>query len=124
MPCFHRLETEQTISFLRASSIHDSRFEKIQIDNERRFLKTTTFNPIDKVKMEMVFSDVILLLSINDNKWGEDASIIDLTINEDYSFAENLLPEQHALKNDYFHFVFQMFSGNEIHILSSELVVK
>ena len=64
------------------------------------------------------------MLFINGYEWGNDNSISSLTVEENYDSIEVLCKPSMKSSDEYLYLVFQMFSGNELHILSGQLSIE
>lgn len=106
-------------------SVHDAVIRKVQYDHYQDKLMLSIFNPIDKTRYEMTFAGIAILLSINGYKWGKyDGSISSLTIEDDYAPIEALREPGMKPNNEYLYLVFQMFTGNELHMLLNEVLIE
>lgn len=121
---FSLTEKEELKKYLYFSSIHDSIIEKVQYDNSKDMLTLRISNPIDGAYYQMTFTGIRIMLFINGYKWGNDNSISSLTVEENYEQIKSLCEPSINPLNKYLYLVFQMFSGNELHILLDELSIE
>ncbi len=121
---FSLTEKEELKKYLYYSSIHDSIIEKTQYDNSKDTLTLRISNPIDGVRYQMTFAGIRIMLLINGYTWGNDNSVSSLTVEENYEQIKALCEPDMNPPNEYLYLVFQMFSGNELHILLEELSIE
>lgn len=69
----------------------------------------------------MTFAGIKTMLFINGYECGNDNSISSLTVEENYDSIEALCKPPVKSNDEYLYLAFQMFSGNELHILSGQL---
>lgn len=118
MPQFDIFKLHELHDYLYMSAVHDSRFKDIGYDPSQHVVKMILFNQILEKVISISFLNVKLLLSISDDKWGSDQSISSLTI-EDIEQATDIFPKVDKRDLDgCIYLLFQLFSGNEIHIIS------
>lgn len=121
---FSFVEKEELKKCLYFSSIHDSIIEKVQYDHCKDALTLSISNPIDKAYYQMTFAGIKIMLFINGYEWGNDNSNSSLTVEENYDSIEVLCKPSMKSSDEYLYLVFQMFSGNELHILSGQLAIE
>lgn len=108
---------------LRCLPIHDSVYAENQYNKTEKEWKVTLYNPICNTKMYFVFQSVCLILATDFDIWGKDIwgkndEISSLTLEDNYTFLTPILEKTCKInKNEYLYFLFQSFSGNEIHII-------
>lgn len=121
---FSFMKKEELKKYLYFSSIHDSIIERVQYDNSKDILTLRIYNPIDRVHYQMTFAGIRMMLFINGYKWGNDNSISSLTVEENCEKIKALYEPGMDSPKEYLYLVFQMFSGNELHILLDELSIE
>lgn len=118
MPQYDILKLHELRDYLYKSAVHDSQFKDIVYDPSHHIVKVVLFSPMLNETITINFINVRLLLSISDDKWGTDQSISSLTI-EDVEQATVTFPNvnKRDIERDIY-LLFQLFSGNEIHIIA------
>ena len=105
------------IEFLRGTSIHDSIIENYNYTGDNNRFDLRVFNPIFKEKMNFVFNGVECLKFLRGHEIGCSKTINSLTVEDSCSElcygAENMI-----------YLLFQMFSGDELHIVFESLYVE
>ena len=87
-------------------------------------IKIELFNPIFNVKMTMVFQNIEIVLAVKDKSYGDSQTIISLTVEEDFSYLKTYLQKYSEDVESSLYLLFQMFSGDELHIVSKEVFVE
>lgn len=111
MRCFRKDDNELR-EYLQASNIHDGQFQQAIYNQITKEFSVHIENPIWNDSVDMVFAGVCEFLSIADYKWGDDETINAFVLITD--------KESNAHKGK-LNFVFEMFSGNQIRVVCSEL---
>ena len=83
-----------------------------------------TFNPIFDVGLNFTFHDIGITLAISGNEPGSRETIISLTAEEDFSYLQNYIQQYSSSLENSLYLLFQMFSGDELHIVSKEVNVE
>lgn len=121
---FRFAQEKELKEYIYFSSIHDSEIKDIQYDICKSALTLMISNPIDKVSCRMTFAGIKRMFFLNENRWGDDNSVSSLTLEEDHTPIEAFGEPETERDEKSLYFVFQMFSGNELHILTDELLVE
>ena len=98
--------------------MEDSRYDRGQ-----KTLYIKAVNPIHNVGISMIFVDVKVMISIIGNELGCSKTILSLTVEEDYSIMQDYTRICGERLDDSLYLLFQMFSGDELHIVFRELVI-
>lgn len=80
------------------------------------------YNPIEETNMSIVFEKVKLFLSLGSEKWGQNNTIIILTLEDDFSLIKSLAEKDKLDYEKSIYLIFQMLSGNEIYILCEKVL--
>ncbi|MBQ7335994.1 MAG: hypothetical protein IJW92_05940 [Clostridia bacterium] len=120
---FNRSQIEGLKRYIYHSDIHDSKIDAWNYDREKRILNIKTVNPIFGTQMNLTFKEVIIFLSISGNEIGARETILSLTVEEDYSYFQNCTQVCGECFGDSLYLLFQMFSGDELHIVSKSVVI-
>lgn len=124
MPRYKKNNTKELKEFLYNSYVHDAKLENVKYDCREDSIKIELFNPISNVKIDLIFLNIGIALTIKGEWSGDRATIISLTVEEDFSYLHNYLLEHSEYMEDSLYLLFQMFSGDELHIISKEVIVE
>lgn len=123
MPRFDKSKIEELKEYLYNSSIHDAILENLRYEQGEESLKIETFNPNFNVKINFTFYDVRVALATRGNDFGSRETIISLTV-EDFSYLLNYIQKFSESMESSLYLLFQMLSGDELHIVSREVIVE
>lgn len=121
---FDKLKIKDLKDYLYHSNIHDAKIKALNYNTEQGVLAITALNPIYNLRMELIFEEVKSFLFTRDNKLGSRETIISLTVEEDGSYLENCTQICSDEREDFLYLLFQMFSGDELHIVSKAVFIK
>lgn len=121
---FNKDHIKDLQDFLYHSDIHDAYLECCNYEWHENRLKINVINKIFNVKIFLVFYNVDMFLTVGGNEFGSRETIISLTVEEDFSYLQNYLLKQSEYMEDSLYLLFQMFSGDELHIVSSDVSVE
>lgn len=125
MAYFNRAEIEALKGFIYAHySIHDSNIEELIYDREQRTLTVEAVNHIFNERMKLIFGEVKVFLSISGNWQGNRDTILALVVEDDYLFLQNCKQVCGNCFDNSLYMVFQMFSGDELHIVSESVIIE
>lgn len=124
MPRFDKCHIKELQEILYYSHIHDAKLESVRYERREDRLIVETFNPIFNVGLNLTFRDVVIALAINGNELGSRETIISLTVEEDYSYLQKYIQQYSKSLENSLYLLFQMFSGDELHIVSKEVNVE
>ena len=124
MPRFNKNNTQELKELLYNSCVHDAKLEKVEYKCGEDSIKIELFNPIFNVKMVLTFQNIEPALAIKGKEHGSSETIISLTVEEDFSYLQTYLPKHCECMESSLYLLFQMFSGEELHIVSKEVVVE
>ena len=123
MTRYNKNNIKELKSFLYHSYVHDAKLENVKYDCREDNIKIELFNPISDVRIDLTFLNIGIALTIK-GEWSENReTIISLTAEEDFSYLQNYLLKCGEYVEDYIYLLFQMFSGDELHIVSKEVIV-
>lgn len=124
MPRYSKSDIQELKEFLYNSHVHDAKFESIKYDRKESALHMVIVNPISDVKMNLTFLNTAIVLATKGD-WSENReTILALVVEEDFSYLQNQLLEHSEYREDSLYLLFQMFSGDELHIVSKEVMVE
>lgn len=124
MPRFDGGKVKEIKDFLYNSCVHDAKLENVVYKCREDVIKIELFNPIFNVKINLSFRNVGIVLAIKGKAHGSRETILSLTAEEDFSYLQNYLPHYSESIEDSLYLLFQMFSGDELHIVSKEVSVE
>ena len=124
MPRFDKNNIKEMKDFLYNSCVHDAKLENVVYKYGEDTIKIELFNPIFNVKIDLTFHNIRIALAIKGKAHGSRETIISLTAEEDFSYLQNYLPNHSEGIEDSLYLLFQMFSGDELHIVSREVSVE
>lgn len=127
MPKFdkHRIKELKELLFNSyAGNTHDAIIESFQYEYGEGRLKVETFHPFYRVRLSFTFHDIEILLATKGYWHGSRETILGLTVSEDLSYLQNCLPRCREDIEDSLYFMFQTFSGNELHIVCREVSIE
>lgn len=124
MPRFDKNNTKELKEFLYNSCVHDAKLENVGYECGEDSIKIELFNSIFNVKIDLTFHNIGIALAIKGKAYGSRETIISLTVEEDFSYLQNYIPKHSEGVVDSLYLLFQMFSGDELHIVSKEVIVE
>lgn len=124
MPKFQKDNISELKAFLyHSSDVHDAKIKTVEYNISEDILKIKLYNPIFKTAIGLSFHDVGVFLRARGDWHGKRDTVLALTVEEDFSILQNDLIKQNRLE-DSLHLCFQMFSGEEWHIVSKEVEIE
>ena len=124
MPRFDKCHIKELQEILYFSHIHDAKLESVRYERREDRRIVETFNPIFNIGLNLTFRDVGIALAINGNELGSRETIISLTVEEDYSYLQKYIQQYSKNLENSLYLLFQMFSGDELHIVFKEVNVE
>ena len=124
MPRYNKSNTKELKEFLHNSCVHDAKLINIKYVYGEDKIKIGLFNPITDVKIDFTFLNIGILLTIKGDWPGNRETIISLTSEEDFSCMQKYFLKSENHMEDYIYLLFQMFSGDEVHFLSKEVIIE
>lgn len=124
MPRFDKNHMEDLKMFIYNGYDHDSKLEKVRYDCEKDIMIIKLFNPIFNVKIIYTFYNIEMTLAMKGNEYGCRETIISLTVEENTQYLQNYLKNCENYNENFIYLVFQMFSGDELHIVSKEVSIE
>lgn len=124
MPRYNKNNTKELKAFLYNSCVHDAELKNIRYDCGGDSIVIELYNPISHIGMNLTFRGIIIALAIKGEWQGSRTTIISLTAEDDFSYLQNYLKEYSEYSKDALYLLFQMFSGDEMHIVSNEVIIE
>lgn len=127
MTKFDKSKTEELKKFLYHIDSHDAEIMNSKYDIKNGIYYINLYNPIDKSAMHFIFYDVKIAMFFKDYNrgllFGDNEKIYSLSVEEDYSCFENNFNLSEGYYNGTLYLLFEMFSGDVLHIVSKEVSV-
>ncbi|MEI3061869.1 MAG: hypothetical protein V8S72_02485 [Oscillospiraceae bacterium] len=92
MPRYNKDNVKGLKELLYNSYVHDAELENAEFDFKEDSIKITLFNPIFGAKINFTFLNIETALTIKGDWQGERATIVSLTVEEDFSYLQKYLP--------------------------------
>lgn len=124
MPTYDKNNINELREILFNSYVHDAELENVEYNYKQGSIKIILYNPIFNAKMDLTFNDIVTALAIKGGWNGSRETIISLTAEEDFSYLQNYLHNYGEFIEDSLYLLFQMLSGDELHIVSKKVVVE
>lgn len=124
MQRFYKNNTKELIKLLYNSCVHDSQLENIRYKCGEDSMKIELFNSIFNVNICLTFHNIGIVFATKGKEYGSRKTIISLTVEEDFSYLQTYLQKYNECIDDSIYLLFQMFSGDELHIVSKEVIVE
>ena len=124
MSRFNKDNIKELKEHIYNSYAHDAKIENIGYKCGDDSLKIELYNPIFKVKIELTFHSIGVALAVKGEWDGNREIILSLTVEENFSYLQTYLPNYREYNGNSLYLLFQMFSGDELHIVSKEITVE
>ena len=124
MPRFDRNNIKELKEFLYNSYNHDAKLENINYEGRGDGIKIELFNPIFDVKIDLTFLNIEIVFAVKGDWIGSRETVLSLTVEEDFSYLQHFLLKRSEYMEDSLYLLFQMFSGDELHIVAKEVIVE
>ena len=124
MPRFSKNNAQELKELLFNSCLHDAELKDIRYNLGEHSVTIRMFNPIYNVKFDLTFSNIEMVFGIKGREFGSSETIVSLTLEEDFSYLQTYLPEHSKCMDSSLYLLLQMFSGDELHIASKEVVLE
>lgn len=124
MTRFDKNHTKELKELLYNSCVHDAQMKNVEYKYGEDSIKIKLFNPIFNVKIDLTFHNIEIAFAIKGKEYGNRETIISLTVEEDFLYLQTYFPKCSECSEDSLYLLFQMFSGDELHIVSKEVTVE
>ena len=121
---YDKNNVEELKGFLFNSHVHDAIIKNVKFDCRKNRIEIELLNPISNVKMHFTFINIAIVLKIQGEWGGSPETIISLTVEDDGSYLQKYLRKHCCHMEEALYLLFQMFSGDELHIVSKEVIVE
>ena len=120
---FRKNDTAELKKTLYYSDVHDTELTQICTMQDGQ-IKIETYNPICNKNIDFLFYDVKVFIAIKGAWGGSRTTVIAATVEEDLSYVKPFLLNYEDAKEHDLYMIFQMLSGDELHIVASEVTVE
>lgn len=110
--------------YLYQSNVHDAKITTINYESKKKILIIKLINPIYDNEITLNFEKVKVVLSISGKEFGSRETIISLSAEENYSYLQNCTNVCGNSLFDSIYLLFQMLSGDELHIISKYVLIE
>lgn len=124
MPQFDSSQVKALKDYLYYSNVHDAKIETFRYDRECRLLDIEAISSTHNFRINFTFEGVKLVLSVVGSDSGNKNTILSLTAEEDYSYLRNHTSAWGHNLDGALYLLFQMFSGDELHVVSDKMFVE
>ena len=123
MPKFNRSSIDDLKKYIYCSNVHDAKIETMSYDIEKKIFMIRAVNSIYGEEINFFFNEVKNILFVSGNEMGNRETIISLTVEEDSSYRSLFTNMCSDCLSKSIYLLFQMFSGDELHILSKNVLI-
>lgn len=124
MPGFDKNNIGELKEFIYKSCPHDATVENVKCSCKGNSIEIELYNTFFNVGMNLIFRNVEIALAVKGKEYGNSETILSLTVEEDFSYLQNYLLKHGEYTEDSLYLLFQMFSGDEFHIVSKEVLIE
>ncbi len=124
MPRFNKNKIKELKEFLYNSYAHDAKLESVKYDCKEDSIQIELFNPIFDVKYDVTFLNIGIAFAMKGEWPGSHETVLSLTAEEDFSYLQRFHLKDSEKIEDSLYLLFQMFSGDELHIVSKEVIIE
>ncbi|MBR5323079.1 MAG: hypothetical protein IKU48_06000 [Clostridia bacterium] len=121
MPRFNKSQINELKNYLYTSNIHDGVIKNVLYERAKKTLTIKISTHINNQEINVHFLDVHTVLFISGKESGNSDTILSLSIEDNYSNLQtnSSMFDKNIINSLYM--MFQMFSGDELHIASQEV---
>lgn len=124
MPKFDQNTLQELKDYLYNDCFHDAKLKNIEYKSTKDALKVELFNPFFNTTIHLTFHGIEIFLAIKGKEYGSSEEINSLTLEKDFSYLKTYLLDTSECTNENLYLLFQMFSGDEWHIVSKEVIIE
>lgn len=124
MKRFDKNNRNELKEYLYNSCVHDAILEKVEYGCNDDSVQIELYNPIFRFKINMTFRCMKVALAIKCAEFGCSSTVNSLTMEDDYSYLYTYISTRTEFSEGSFYLLFQMFSGDELHIVCEEVFVE
>lgn len=124
MTKYDKNTTKELKELLYNSYVHDAQLKNVEYKCDEYCIKVELFNPFFNVKINLTFHNIEIAFAIKGREYGSRETVNSLTVEEDFLYLQTYLPKYNECIEDVLYLLFQLFSGDELHIVSKEVTVE
>lgn len=124
MPRFDKNSFAELKEYLYNSYDHDAEFESFICDYGEDCIKIDLFNPFFNVRVHLIFNGINTVLATKGDWHGRRDTIVGIAALDDFSCLRNDLPKYDESTDGDLYLLFEMFSGDKLHIVSKEVIIE
>ena len=124
MPKFSKSNMKELKKLLYNSCVHDASMENLEYRCREDCIKIELLHPYFNYQLDMTFHNIELVFAKKGQELGSRETVISLTVEEDYSYLQTYLSKCNEYPENALYLLFQMLSGDELHIVSKEVTVE
>ena len=123
MPKFEKSSLKELRAYLYDSAVHDATIEKIDCNYGADCMEISLWNPFFKRRIDLTFRNIELVFARKGKEFGSRDTVISLTAEEDTSYLQTYLSTCSEYPEGALYLLFQMLSGDELHIVAKEVTM-
>lgn len=124
MPRFDKTNIDGLKKSIYNTYAHDARVKGMEYQWGEDCLKIRLWNPIFYVKADLIFHNIEIVFAKKGREYGSRETVVSLTVEDDFSELLANCPNCGPCLEDTIYLLFQMFSGEELHIAAKEVTVE
>lgn len=124
MPGFDKNNIGELKEFIYKSCPHDATVENVKCSCKGNSIEIELYNTFFNVGMNLIFRNVEIALAVKGKEYGSSETILSLTVEEDFTYLKKYLSDCDESVDSNLYLLFQMFSGDELHIVSKEVIIE
>ena len=124
MPRFDKNNIGELKEFIYKSCPHDATVEIVKCSCKGNSIEIELYNTFFNVGMNLIFRNVEIALAVKGKEYGSSETILSLTAEEDFTYLKKYLSDCDESVDSNLYLLFQMFSGDELHIVSKEVIIE
>ncbi len=121
---YNKSNIKELKEFLFNSHVHDAKLENVRFDCREDRVIIELCNPIFEDKIALTLCNIGVALATKGGWPGDRETIYSLTVEEDLSYLQRYLEKNGKDMENGLYLLFQMFSGDEWHIIAKEILVE
>lgn len=98
--------------------------ENVKCSCKGNSIEIELYNTFFNVGMNLIFRNVEIALAVKGKEYGSSETILSLTAEEDFTYLKKYLSDCDESVDSNLYLLFRMFSGDELHIVSKEVIIE
>ena len=124
MPRFDKNNIGELKEFIYKRFPHDATVENVKCSCKGNSIEIELYNTFFNVGMNLIFRNVEIALAVKGKEYGSSETILSLTVEENFTYLKKYLSDCDESVDSNLYLLFQMFSGDELHIVSKEVIIE